>query len=154
MEEATLKTYAESELKSWGYYINRIEWCENRLKELEHQKSGGVKSPRIKSPEEAKYQSGTRIYQNNVIEIMSREEYTKEALEDFRKHLERIERFVKEYAKNKRIRITLELAYKTGMSAKEIAVKRGVTRQYVSHLLYETVDAFASFIEADTKRKC
>lgn len=153
MNESSIRTYAENELKSWDYYINRIEWCEDRLKMLDSQLSGDVHSPRIKSPEEAKYQSGTKIYQNNIIELMEREKYVKLSLEEFKTHLERIERFFNSYANSQAEKQIIERVYRYRHTATQVARSKNVSRQYIHTVLSGAVEAFAVFIEADMNKR-
>lgn len=153
MNEASIRTYAESELKSWGYYISRIEWCEDRLKELDSQLAGDVHSPRIKSPEEAKYQAGTKIYQNNIIELMEREKYVKMALDEFKDHRGRIERFFGSCINSESEKQIVECVYRYGHTASQVARSKNVSRQYVHSVLSNAVDSFASFIDSDMKRR-
>lgn len=65
----------ELEFKQFRYHLTSLIQAEERLVVLSHQLSGKLlKSPVIKSQEEAKYQSGTKIYKNNLTELMSEEE--------------------------------------------------------------------------------
>lgn len=65
----------ELEFKQFRYHLTSLIQAEERLVVLSHQLSGkSLKSPVIKSSEEAKYQSGTKIYKNNLIELMTEEE--------------------------------------------------------------------------------
>lgn len=63
--------YVEGILSNIDYYRRQVIHFESRIRmmneELEKEKiTGGVHSPGIMSPEEAKYQKGTPIYKNKV----------------------------------------------------------------------------------------
>lgn len=65
----------ELEFKQFRYHLTSLIQAEERLVVLSHQLSGkSIKSPAIKSSDEAKYQTGTKIYKNNLIELMTEEE--------------------------------------------------------------------------------
>lgn len=65
----------ELEFKQFRYHLTSLIQAEERLLVLSYQLDGdALKSPVIKSQEEAKYQSGTKIYKNNLTELMSEEE--------------------------------------------------------------------------------
>lgn len=63
-----------NDLELFEYNLKRLMDCEDRLHEINEELSGKVSSPSIKSIEEAKYQSGTKIYRNNIAELMYEEE--------------------------------------------------------------------------------
>ena len=66
--------YADGRLKGFNYVIYQLLEIGDRLEEIASiLNEVSVKSPTIRSPEEAKYQRGTVIYQNNLIELMEEE---------------------------------------------------------------------------------
>jgi len=67
--------YVEGILSNIDYYRRQVIHFESRVRmmkeELEKEKiTGGVHSPGIMSPEEAKYQKGTPIYSNKVEDLI------------------------------------------------------------------------------------
>lgn len=65
----------ELEFKSLKHHVECLICAEDKLNELSYILSGNaLKSPSIKSTEEAKFQKGTVIYKNNLIELMTEEE--------------------------------------------------------------------------------
>lgn len=67
--------YVEGILSNIDYYRRQVIHFESRVRmmneELEKEKiTGGIHSPGIMSPEEAKYQKGTPIYKNKVEELI------------------------------------------------------------------------------------
>lgn len=65
----------KSELESFKFSVNKLIELEDELQLIANELSGDtLRSPSIKSTEEAKYQKGTSIYKNNITELMYREE--------------------------------------------------------------------------------
>lgn len=66
--------YADGRLKGFNYTIYQLLEIGDRLEEIASiLNEASIKSPAIRSSEEAKYQRGTVIYQNNLIELMEEE---------------------------------------------------------------------------------
>lgn len=68
--------YADSVFRSVKYHCNQIQRYGEQLDMIALQLSGTVRSPRIVSREEAKYQRGTVIYHNNIAELITDEQET------------------------------------------------------------------------------
>lgn len=84
--------YTDGKMKGFRHTIAMIVQLGDRLEELALTLSGNtLKPPTIKSPDEAKYQSGTRIFHDNLIALCAEEEET-------RKEYDRYEREYKDYA--------------------------------------------------------
>lgn len=66
--------YIDGKLKGIKYSANRVVDIWDRLQEIAIELNGSVRSPSIRSEEEAKYQRGTHIYRCNLIELMNEEE--------------------------------------------------------------------------------
>lgn len=75
--------YADGLMRSLKYHCSMLVTLGERLDMLAWQLSGTVSSPRIKSIEESKYQSGTQIYRNNIVELLEQEQ---EAMYAYREH--------------------------------------------------------------------
>lgn len=67
--------YGDTKLRLFIHYARSLVSLYNEANEYSIQlNTYGVSSPRIMSPEEAKYQKGTRIYSNiNLLELMEQE---------------------------------------------------------------------------------
>ena len=66
--------YTDGKMKGFRHTIAMIMQLGDRLEELALTLSGNtLKSPSIKSPEEAKYQSGTSIFHDNIIALSAEE---------------------------------------------------------------------------------
>lgn len=72
--------YVNGKLMGFVYNVHRFCEIKDRLDVLAIKLSGTIQSPRIKSAEEAKYQSGTRIFHDNKIELMEEERLLTEEL--------------------------------------------------------------------------
>ena len=72
--------YANGKLMGFVYNVHRACEIKDRLEVIAVELSGTVRSPAIKSVEEAKYQSGTRIFHDNKIELMEEERLLTEEL--------------------------------------------------------------------------
>ena len=68
--------YADSVFRSVRYHCYKILRYGEQLDMIAVQLSGMIKSPRIRSLEEAKYQRGTVIYHNNIAELITDEQET------------------------------------------------------------------------------
>lgn len=91
--------YVEGILSNIEYYrrqVNHFDLEEHRLnEELKKEKiTGGVHSPGIMSPEEAKYQKGTRIYLNKVEYLIGEIDSCKQRRQWFQATLDRYARFM------------------------------------------------------------
>ena len=64
----------KSDLKQFRYAVGKLMDLEDMLFLVSEELSGNtLKSPNIKSEDEAKYQSGTMIYKNNICDLIERE---------------------------------------------------------------------------------
>ena len=86
--------YIDGKLKGINYTANRVVEIWDRLQEIRQELKGIVRSPSIRSEEEAKYQSGTHIYKCNIIEIMSEEETLLKQYEMYEAELNDIQKFL------------------------------------------------------------
>ena len=86
--------YIDGKLKGIKYSANRAVDIWERLQEIAIELNGSVKSPSIRSEEEAKYQRGTRIYKSNIIELMNEEEVLSHQYEMYETELNDIQHFL------------------------------------------------------------
>lgn len=131
--------YTDGKMKGFRHTISMILRLGDRLEELALALSGNtLKSPSIKSPEEAKYQSGTRIFNDNLIALIAEEEET-------RKEYDRFEREYKNYATffrkldDTEIEI-LSLRYENGFDYVKIAKILYTSHGYVYKKICQILD--------------
>ena len=93
MHDDKLK-YIDGKLKGIKYSANRVVRIWERLQEINQELKGMVRSPSIRSEEEAKYQRGTHIYKSNIIELMSEEETLLKQYEMYEAELNDIQKFL------------------------------------------------------------
>lgn len=93
MHDDKLK-YIDGKLKGIKYSANRLVDIWDRLQEIARELNGSVKSPSIRSEEEAKYQRGTRIYKCNIIELMNEEETLSKQYKMYETELSDIQNFL------------------------------------------------------------
>lgn len=91
--------YVDNVLSSLGYYRRqvivakrRIEKCEEELRK--ERETGGVHSPAIQSLDEAKYQKGTRIYQNKIEWLLGEKAMYEMQRDHFQKTIDQYHEFV------------------------------------------------------------
>lgn len=115
--------YVEGILNNIEYYrrqVNRFEMEEYRLnEELKKEKiTGGVHSPGIMSPEEAKYQKGTRIYKNKVEDLIGEIISCQQRRAWFQQTLDRYAQFMKKLEPEERDMVFMK--YEQHQSYEEI----------------------------------
>ena len=86
--------YIDGKLKGIKYSANRLVDIWDRLQEIARELNGAVRSPSIRSEEEAKYQRGTRIYKCNIIELMNEEETLSKQYKMYETELSDIQNFL------------------------------------------------------------
>lgn len=86
--------YIDGKLKGIKYSANRVVDIWDRLQEIARELNGSVRSPSIRSEEEAKYQRGTRIYKCNIIELMNEEEMLSKQYKMYETELSDIQNFL------------------------------------------------------------
>lgn len=86
--------YIDGKLKGIKYSANRLVDIWDRLQEIARELNGAVRSPSIRSEEEAKYQRGTRIYKCNIIELMNEEESLSKQYKMYETELSDIQNFL------------------------------------------------------------
>lgn len=86
--------YIDGKLKGIRFSANRAVEIWDRLQEISIELKGTVRSPSIRSEEEAKYQRGTRIYKSNIVELMNEEEMLLKQYEMYDTELNDIQKFL------------------------------------------------------------
>lgn len=87
--------YIDGKLKGIKFSANRAVEIWDRLQEISIELKGTVRSPAIRSEEEAKYQRGTHIYKCNLIELMNEEERLSRQYQIYETELNDIQTFLR-----------------------------------------------------------
>ena len=87
--------YIDGKLKGIKFSANRAVEIWDRLQEISVELKGTVRSPAIRSEEEAKYQRGTHIYKCNLIELMNEEEQLSRQYQIYETELNDIQTFLR-----------------------------------------------------------
>lgn len=87
--------YIDGKLKGIKFSANRAVEIWDRLQEISIELKGTVRSPAIRSDEEAKYQRGTHIYKCNLIELMNEEEQLSRQYQIYETELNDIQTFLR-----------------------------------------------------------
>ena len=87
--------YIDGKLKGIKFSANRAVEIWDRLHEISIELKGTVRSPAIRSEEEAKYQRGTHIYKCNLIELMNEEEQLSKQYQIYETELNDIQSFLR-----------------------------------------------------------
>lgn len=125
--------YIDGKLKGIKYSANRVVDIWDRLQEIAIELNGSVKSPSIRSEEEAKYQRGTRIYKSNIIELMNEEEMLSRNYKMYETELNDIQRFLQKLSDDE-IELLYE-RYECGRSFETIGYILGYDNAYIQRQL-------------------
>lgn len=87
--------YIDGKLKGIKFSANRAVEIWDRLQEISIELKGTVRSPAIRSEEEAKYQRGTHIYKCNLIELINEEEQLSRQYQIYETELNDIQTFLR-----------------------------------------------------------
>ena len=87
--------YIDGKLKGIKFSANRAVEIWDRLQEISIELKGTVRSPAIRSEEEAKYQRGTHIYKCDLIELMNEEEQLSRQYQIYETELNDIQTFLR-----------------------------------------------------------
>ena len=98
--------YIDGKLKGIKFSANRVVDIWDRLEEINAELNGAIKSPTIRSEDEAKYQRGTRIYRCSIIELMNEEDILSKQYRMYETELNDIQRFLEKLTDNE-----IELLY-------------------------------------------
>ncbi|RRC92734.1 hypothetical protein EII25_03410 [Erysipelotrichaceae bacterium OH741_COT-311] len=107
-------------LKAFRFNLNRLMDLEDRLQLLAYELNGdNIGSPKIKSPEEAKYQTGTKIYKNNIPELMMQESKLIKERDYYLFAVKKVETFLQRLT-DEEVKL-IELRYWHGFNINQIA---------------------------------
>ena len=92
--------YVDNVLSSLSYYRRQVVVAKRRIAKYEEElrkerETGGVHSPAIQSLDEAKYQKGTKIYQNKIEWLIGEIAMYEIQRDHFQKTIDKYEEFVK-----------------------------------------------------------
>lgn len=121
--------YIDGKLKGIKYSANRVVRIWERLQEINQELKGMVRSPSIRSEEEAKYQRGTHIYRCNLIELMNEEEQLSKQYQMYETELNDIQFFLRKLS-DKEIEILYQ-RYECGRSFETIGYILGYDHSVV-----------------------
>ena len=121
--------YIDGKLKGIKFSANRVVDIWDRLKEINAELNGAIKSPTIRSEDEAKYQRGTHIYRCNLIELMNEEEQLSKQYQMYETELNDIQFFLRKLS-DKEIELLYE-RYECGRSFETIGYILGYDHSVV-----------------------
>ena len=125
--------YIDGKLKGIKFSANRVVEIWDRLQEINVELNGTIKSPAIRSEDEAKYQRGTHIYRCNLIELMNEEERLSKQYRMYETELNDIQRFLEKLTDNE-IELLYE-RYECGRSFETIGYILGYDNAYIQRQL-------------------
>jgi len=121
--------YIDGKLKGIKFSANRVVDIWDRLQEINAELNGAIKSPAIRSEDEAKYQRGTHIYRCNLIELMNEEEQLSKQYQLYETELNDIQFFLRKLS-DKEIEILYQ-RYECGRSFETIGYILGYDHSVV-----------------------
>lgn len=121
--------YIDGKLKGIKFSANRVVEIWDRLQEISIELKGTVRSPAIRSEEEAKYQRGTHIYKCNLIELINEEEQLSKQYQMYETELNDIQFFLRKLS-DKEIEILYQ-RYECGRSFETIGYILGYDHSVV-----------------------
>lgn len=121
--------YIDGKLKGIKFSANRVVEIWDRLQEISIELKGTVRSPAIRSEEEAKYQRGTHIYKCNLIELINEEEQLSKQYQMYETELNDIQFFLRKLS-DKEIEILYQ-RYECGRSFEAIGYILGYDHSVV-----------------------
>ena len=121
--------YIDVKLKGIRFSANRAVEIWDRLQEISIELKGTVRSPSIRSEEEAKYQRGTHVYRCNLIELMNEEEQLSKQYQMYETELNDIQFFLRKLS-DKEIEILYQ-RYECGRSFETIGYILGYDHSVV-----------------------
>lgn len=121
--------YIDGKLKGIKFSANRVVDIWDRLEEINAELNGAIKSPTIRSEDEAKYQRGTHIYRCNLIELMNEEEQLSKQYQMYETELNDIQIFLRKLS-DKEIEILYQ-RYECGRSFETIGYILGYDHSVV-----------------------
>lgn len=105
IENAAIE-YADGVFRSYWYYHDQVEAAKEQLDLIEY-KLVGVRSPQIKSPEEAKYQNSPTVYKDKHIELIEKKDHILEKIDEAKRSIDAIDLFLDVLSEENRRLMTL-----------------------------------------------
>lgn len=133
MDNSNKIKYIDGKLKGIKFSANRIVDIWDRLQEINVELNGTVRSPSIRSEDEALYQRGTKIYKSNIIELMNEEEILFNQYKMYETELNDIQCFLEKLTDNE-IELLYE-RYECGRSFETIGYILGYDNAYIQRRL-------------------
>lgn len=133
MDNSNKIKYIDGKLKGIKFSANRVVDIWDRLQEINVELNGTVRSPSIRSEDEALYQRGTKIYKSNIIELMNEEEILFNQYKMYETELNDIQRFLEKLTDNE-IELLYE-RYECGRSFETIGYILGYDNAYIQRQL-------------------
>lgn len=125
----------DRELRNHYEYKKQLKMVNERIAEIDAQLTS-IGSPRIMSPEEAKYQKGTRIYSDiNMLELFQEQDELMKQKQDLMYLIDRIQVKLNRL-NNEELRL-IEQRYKHGKTLRELAIDEYVTKNTVCRRINE-----------------
>ena len=133
MDNSNKSKYIDGKLKGIKFSANRVVDIWDRLQEINVELNGTVRSPSIRSEDEALYQRGTKIYKSNIIELMNEEEILFNQYKMYETELNDIQCFLEKLTDNE-IELLYE-RYECGRSFETIGYILGYDNAYIQRRL-------------------
>ena len=133
MDNSNKIKYIDGKLKGIKFSANRVVDIWDRLQEINVELNGTVRSPSIRSEDEALYQRGTKIYKSNIIELMNEEEILFNQYKMYETELNDIQCFLEKLTDNE-IELLYE-RYECGRSFETIGYILGYDNAYIQRRL-------------------
>lgn len=133
MDNSNKIKYIDGKLKGIKFSANRVVDIWDRLQEINVELNGTVRSPSIRSEDEALYQRGTKIYKSNIIELMNEEEILFNQYKMYETELNDIQCFLEKLTDNE-IELLYE-RYECGRSFETIGYILGYDNAYIQRQL-------------------
>lgn len=133
MDNSNKIKYIDGKLKGIKFSANRVVDIWDRLQEINVELNGTVRSPSIRSEDEALHQRGTKIYKSNIIELMNEEEILFNQYKMYETELNDIQCFLEKLTDNE-IELLYE-RYECGRSFETIGYILGYDNAYIQRRL-------------------
>lgn len=141
------KEELKSDFEQFRRSVGKLMDLEDELALISIELRGNnLSSPRIKSKEEAKYKQGSRIYHNNIADLMEREEQLIKQRDYYLFRVKRVAAFL-QVLTDEEVEL-LEYRYWYGYSLEEISEMYYYSRAGVYkkiNTIFEKVDMFTQF---------
>lgn len=135
---------AEALLRQLPYVCMRIIELAEKLELIGHDLSGTVRSPRIMSSDEAKYQKGTVTYTDSVVELLYQEQEAIRELSHYLWEYHRLERGI-QHIRPEDVEL-LSLRYEHSFNLHAISGILGISTKSTWQRLNNCIETIAMYI--------